>query len=640
MAPVSSNLTNTANSYDLQMNDSITFGHYIFQRLLSLGTKSVFGVPGDFNLPLLEYLYDDFQSPDTKEKTSIRWVGGCNELNSAYSADGYSRYTNKISCLITTFGVGELSAINGVSGSFAENIKVLHIVGVPSTKITESPVQKNWNLHHLVPSMDCPNFNPPNHNVYHDMIKDKISCSTHILSDITKAADMVDQVILDIYKYSRPGYLFVPSNFPDMLVSTKNLIDRPTITMDDALALNSIDSNFSLSHMKDLTRRILKILYKSETPAVVCDMLVDRYGGKKLINEFINRTKIRNFVTPLSKSTIDETNENYVGLYNGKQSNAKVIEHFENSDLVLHYGVFSNEVNTGVYSHSYGPNTTLIQLNPTYLRVVEYENGHHSELIYRDVNFLHILKQLLKDIDLSKLNFKYQPLATRVKQETIENSDGKITQASLGQAFPSTFNPGDILVADTGAFQFSIRDFVFHSQMKYITQGFYLSIGMALPCALGVGVAMQDYPLEHVYDKSKLPKNYTPRLILCEGDGAAQMTVQELSTMIREKISIEIYLWNNDGYTIERAIMGPTRSYNDIAAWNWTTLLNSFGDINGKLTNSVTIETQSDLVAKLKDLKEGDNNKCIEFMEVMLGKVDYPPQLQQMVNDQKKGAKK
>ncbi|KZV78685.1 pyruvate decarboxylase, partial [Exidia glandulosa HHB12029] len=89
-----------------------------------LGVKSIFGVPGDFNLAFLD------QIDDHKD---IEWVGCCNELNAAYAADGYARVSKGLGVLVTTFGVGELSALNGVAGAFSERVPVLHLVGVPST---------------------------------------------------------------------------------------------------------------------------------------------------------------------------------------------------------------------------------------------------------------------------------------------------------------------------------------------------------------------------------------------------------------------------------------------------------------------------------------------------------------------------
>jgi hypothetical protein len=74
----------------------------------------------------LQFLDHVIDSPD------ICWVGCANELNAAYAADGYARCKG-FAALLTTFGVGELSAMNGVAGSFAEHVPVLHIVGAPAS---------------------------------------------------------------------------------------------------------------------------------------------------------------------------------------------------------------------------------------------------------------------------------------------------------------------------------------------------------------------------------------------------------------------------------------------------------------------------------------------------------------------------
>lgn len=84
---------------------------YLFTRLHQVGIRSIHGVPGDFNLVALDYI----------PKTGLKWTGSVNELNAAYAADGYARVKG-MGALVTTFGVGELSAINGIAGAFAEQV--------------------------------------------------------------------------------------------------------------------------------------------------------------------------------------------------------------------------------------------------------------------------------------------------------------------------------------------------------------------------------------------------------------------------------------------------------------------------------------------------------------------------------------
>ena len=109
---------------------------YLLDRLTDCGADHLFGVPGDYNLQFLDHVID---SPD------ICWVGCANELNASYAADGYARCKG-FAALLTTFGVGELSAMNGIAGSYAEHVPVLHIVGAPGM----ASQQRGELLHHTL----------------------------------------------------------------------------------------------------------------------------------------------------------------------------------------------------------------------------------------------------------------------------------------------------------------------------------------------------------------------------------------------------------------------------------------------------------------------------------------------------------
>jgi alpha-keto-acid decarboxylase len=68
--------------------------------------------------------------------------------------------------------------------------------------------------------------------------------------------------------------------------------------------------------------------------------------------------------------------------------------------------------------------------------------------------------------------------------------------------------------------------------------------------------------------------------VLLIGDGAAQLTVQEVGTFSPEGLSPVIVVVNNDGYTVERAIHGETAPYSDIVSWSWTEIPNALGVAN------------------------------------------------------------
>ena len=85
--------------------------------------------------------------------------------------------------------------------------------------------------------------------------------------------------------------------------------------------------------------------------------------------------------------------------------------------------------------------------------------------------------------------------------------------------------------------------------VTFVGQPLWASIGYTLPALLGACLA----------DRAR-------RGVLLVGDGAAQMTVQELSTVARQGAQATVIVLDNGGYTVERAIHGPEQAYNDIAA--------------------------------------------------------------------------
>jgi len=135
-----------------------------------------------------------------------------------------------------------------------------------------------------------------------------------------------------------------------------------------------------------------------------------------------------------------------------------------------------------------------------------------------------------------------------------------------------------------------------------IVQALWGSIGYTLPAAFGVQTAE--------------PQR---RVVLLIGDGAAQLTVQELGSMLRDGLKPVIFVLNNQGYAIERAIHGPEQSYNDIAPWNWTQLPAALaGD---RPVKALRVSDAEGLGQALREVADGDR---LAFIEVMLPKRDIP----------------
>lgn len=113
-----------------------TLGRHLARRLVEIGVKDVFSVPGDFNLTLLDHLIAE---------PGLNLIGCCNELNAGYAADGYARSRGVGACVVT-FTVGGLSVINAIAGAYSENLPVICIVGGPNS----NDYGTNRILHHTI----------------------------------------------------------------------------------------------------------------------------------------------------------------------------------------------------------------------------------------------------------------------------------------------------------------------------------------------------------------------------------------------------------------------------------------------------------------------------------------------------------
>lgn len=107
-----------------------------------------------------------------------------------------------------------------------------------------------------------------------------------------------------------------------------------------------------------------------------------------------------------------------------------------------------------------------------------------------------------------------------------------------------------------------------------------------------------------------------------------QLTVQEISAMLRSDLKPILFVLNNEGYTIERFLHGKTRAYNDIQNWNWTDLLNVFQGYPAEQRKgkSYTVRTRDEMEKLLSDESFAKAEE-IQLVEVIMNRLDGPQTL-------------
>ena len=187
------------------MAKTTSVAEYIVERLAAEGVRHCFGVAGDYVFPVCDAV---------DSNAMVKWIGCANELNAAYAADGYARIRGA-AMLATTYGVGELSALNGVMGAKAERSLVFHVVGMPSYQ--HQRVGKI--AHHTLGDGVFGNF---------VNLSAGAACCHAVINPENCVVEM-ERVIAEAHRNNQPAYIAVPSDYalsPVVSADVKPIVSR------------------------------------------------------------------------------------------------------------------------------------------------------------------------------------------------------------------------------------------------------------------------------------------------------------------------------------------------------------------------------------------------------------------------------
>ena len=296
-------------------------GDFLLRRLKEAGVRHLFGVPGDYNLELLQQLQDT---------GALKWIGTCSELNASYAADGYSRL-NGLGALLVTNGVGALSAINGVGGSYSEHVPVICIAG----SIPLRSVERGLGMHHTMADGSYDHFLDAYAQV----------TAAHVRLTPRNAATEIDRLILTAWREKLPVYMELPSDiaYLDIEVPTEPLV----------LA----DPPGDPERLRSCIAAIARELSAATSPAILVDADAGRFGVASELMELAEKLQSPVAVMNTAKGVIDETFPHYLGIYNGRVSEPHVRDAIEASDCLLAIGHRPIEVTTGDFTATLPANT-------------------------------------------------------------------------------------------------------------------------------------------------------------------------------------------------------------------------------------------------------------------------------------------
>jgi indolepyruvate decarboxylase len=414
-----------------------SIGNFLLRRVQEAGIRHIFGVPGDYNLELLQQLQD---------AGALKWVGTCNELNASYAADGYARL-NGLGALTVTNGVGPLSAINGVGGSYSEHVPVICIAG----SIPLRSIDRGLGMHHTMADGSWDHFL----NAYAHVT------AAHARLTPRNAATEIDRLILTAWQEKLPVYMELPSDiaYLDIEVPADPLV----------LAEPSSDPE----RLRSCIAAIAERLSAATSAAILVDADADRFGVASELMELAEKTQAPVAVINAAKAVIDETFPHYAGVYNGAASEPHTREAIETSDCLLAIGYRPIEVTTGDFSASLPANTI-------HARPYSVDVGDDN---YQAVTLKEVLKGVTGAVAPSP-NRAPRQAAAAVAARAHGDGSAKVTQAAYWQAMQEYLRDGDVLFVDNGT-AFTLLGLRLPPKCSFVGSINWGSIGYSVGALLG-----------------------------------------------------------------------------------------------------------------------------------------------------------
>eukprot|EP00897_Mesotaenium_endlicherianum_P009183 jgi/Mesen1/8293/ME000045S07742 len=540
-----------------------TLGNHIASRLVEIGVKDFFAVPGDFNLVLLDQLV---------EEPNLNMVGCCNELNAGYAADGYAR-AKGVACVVVTFTVGGLSVINAIAGAYSESLPVICLVGGPNS----NDFGTSHILHHTI---GIPDF------LQEYRCFQQVTCEQNI-----NAAPL-----------HRPPSPFISSPFsrpaPSFLLPPLALASCRPPTPQPARSHALVRRVSNPQSLEAAVEAAAAFLNRAVKPVLVAGPGVRVAGAGRSFELLSHACGYPVAAMPSAKGVVPESHPRFMGVYWGAVSSPFTLEIVESADAYLFAGPVFNDYSSVGYSLLINKDKMVRADNS---RVTVGGGATFGCVLMGE--FLERLAARLRPNHTAWDNLQRIYVPPGVPQPGPSGAPLRVNV--LFQHIQSMLTPSSAVIAETGDSWFNCLKLHLPEGCGFEFQMQYGSIGWSVGATLGYAQAAKD-----------------KRVIACIGDGSFQVTAQDVSTMIRNEQPSIIFLINNGGYTIEVEIHdGP---YNVIKNWNYTAVVEAFANGEGKCWTA-KVRTEEELEAAIATATEKSDHLC--FIETIVHKDDTSREL-------------
>ncbi len=494
----------------------MTLGDFLVAYLRRMGTDCVFGIPGDLALKLF-FALGRHRGLDIRTFSHEPGVG--------FAADGYARATGKIGVICVTYGAGGHNMVNPVAGSFSERVPLLIFSGGPG----EEERKLGTLIHHQAREIES-----------QVRIYQEVTCAARVLTDPLRAAEQLHDVVRAVWREQRPGYVEIHRDMVDREIAVPDEL----LEWDGRLHFRGSDP----AKTEEAARETAAMFNESRRPVLIVGIELHRYKLSHEVLELAEALGAPVFATVLGKGAFPMDHPLYMGVHVGPISPPPIVARMDEADLVMNLGCLKTDMNFG------NRPPQIIQGRTVWAVDRRVDVKYHT---YTDVGIRDFVRALLKQ----KL---------RKHHETVRYADNLPAAAGESHALikvadilrtVNEFLAGHrryMVVAESGDMLFGGLDIRVPHGGTYLAQGFYASMGFAVPAAIGAQIGSGLRPI-----------------VLC-GDGGFQMTGPEISHAPKLGINPIILVVNNGGWGIFRPVT-ERRDLLEIPPWPYAQLARDFG---------------------------------------------------------------
>ncbi len=433
------------------MSPSMNLTERLLHALRARGATEVFGIPGDFALPL----FGEIERCGVLPLYTLS-----HEPAVGFAADAAARMRGGLGVAAVTYGAGALNLVNAVAGAYAERVPLVVLSGAPAAHEAASGLL----LHHQVKALDS-----------QWRVFAEITAAQARLDDMAAAPRQIAEVLDAALRLSRPVYLEIPRDMPARPCAELPLLASP---QPDADAIDAC------------VDELLARLRGASRPVLMAGVEVRRYGLEGRVAELARRLRVPVVTSFMGRGLLSDTEVPPLGTYIGLAGDPALSARVEGSDALFLLGVIVSDTNFAVSAKAIDLRHAIVALDG------QVAIGHHHSL---DVPLPRLVERLLDRLaDVEPAPPAVPPAAGPARAAPAAD-DAAVRPADIAAALGALMaRVGPLpLACDVGDCLFTAMEL---TQGALIAPGYYATMGYGVPAGLGLQAATGQRPVVLVGD--------------------------------------------------------------------------------------------------------------------------------------------